>query len=286
MSTLEQLLKSIKQQNEVLRDPVGLGSMHQMLKSMNWIKDIQQPYRNMGWVTEIAESIARQTDHVKVAQAVIFPKVSDFINAHEVPQVDRSVFALGSSILELSKINAKASANLAGFASSQALVSSSLHDWARVIDSAKHLKTFNTFDFALSGLSKSFLKDISQNQTWDDLVIAEEANEAIARASGEVLTTKDVATVEDLEALKLSIFEKLNEVLTKTRTVRAKTFILELIAVIGFLLTLYGLHQQRSDLTNEEVLQKTKEDRRSQEFLKIRNKEITKKIKIKMKNKG
>jgi len=52
----------------------------------------------------------------------------------------------------------------------------------------------------------------------------------------------------------------MHPLLGKTKTEKARQFLIELITIVGFLLTLYGTFVQNSDKSNKEVILETKKE--------------------------
>ncbi|MEI7526858.1 MAG: hypothetical protein WCJ95_21095 [Mariniphaga sp.] len=138
------------------------------------------------------------------------------------------------------------------------------------------MRKFNSINFAVQGISSAYLKDISLTHAWEDISVAEEASKTIANIADEFLSNSIQVTVQDFDNLRQSVVSELFGLLGKTKADKARQFILDLITVVGFLLTLYFGFQSYSDISNKEVIAETKI-----ELEKI-SKEFSEKIKLEL----
>lgn len=71
-----------------------------------------------------------------------------------------------------------------------------------------------------------------------------------ANITEELINSTPQVTLQDLDNLKQSIVTELYELHWKTNTEKARLFIIELISVIGFLLTFYSVYKSETDISN------------------------------------
>lgn len=259
MDTLSEILKSINKQQKHIYPNIGLNSLQTIAES------IRQSQKSMnlsglGSITDIAKSLAHQLEPINKSNAFTNGNLG-LLAAHAIEkQTDFNKFALGglsSSLNNIFKHNQSLSNQIAGIATSQLTLSSNLAQIAKSIDNS-HLNKFNSLSVAIQGVSSTYLREFVKNKEWDDLEIVEEINETISSVSETLITKSDSVTGKDLQDLRLSIITDLSDLLAKSNTERVRFFLLDLIAIIGFILTLHGNYQNSSGKTNQDVIDSTK----------------------------
>lgn len=274
MDTFHDIIKTLQKQNEIGQIPLGLASIQNLAAAVTKQNQLTH-FAGISGLTEIANAYSKQMKSFNLTKNLI-----DGIALSELAAIQKANMAsplsnLSSILAELAKTNPLVSNNLSAFATSQIFSSSNLTQLANSL-SQSHLSKFNTLDIALRGISTSFLKDISISHNWEDISVAKQANETVINVTENVLYSNRPITVNDLDDIKKSIVNELFGLLSKTKTEKAKQFLINLIAIIGFLLTLYGTYVQNSDKSNKEVVHETKK-----EIEKI-NKDFTDKIEFEL----
>jgi hypothetical protein len=261
MNTLSEILKSVTKQQQQINSFVGLNSFQNIAES---IRQSQKPMHlaGLGGISDIAKSLAQQMEPINKANAFITGNLGIQAALAIQSQTDINKFALGglsSSLANIFKYNQGLSNQIAGIASSQISLSSNLTQIAKSIDNS-HLNKFNSLSVAIQGISSSYLREFVKNKEWDDLEIVEEVNDTISSISETLVAKSDSVTGQDLQDLRLSIITDLSDLLAKSKTERVKLFLLELITIIGFILTLYGNYQSSTGKTNQDVIDSTKSE--------------------------
>lgn len=259
MNTLSEILKSINKPQIQMNPLFGMSSFQNIAES---IRQSQKPISlaGLGGISEIAKSIAHQMEPINKANAFMSGNLGMQAALDIQKQTDINKFAFGglsTSLANIFKHNEELSNKLAGIASSQLLLSSNLAQIAKSIDNS-HLNKFNSLSVAIQGISSSYLRELVKNKDWNDLEIVEEVNEAITSVSETIIDKSDLVTREDLQNFRLSIITELTELHAKSKTEKVKLFLLELITIIGFILTLYGNYQSSKGKTNQDVIDSTK----------------------------
>lgn len=176
----------------------------------------------------------------------------------EIPKHNFALSGIASSIALLSENNKLLANNITKVASSQLLLSNNISEMTKHFKNS-HLQQFNGLSMALQSVSNSFLNDTFKSRNWENLSTIKIANEVIISTADEYIE-KEILTIEDLNEFKSSVLIELNSLLTKTKTEKPANFILHLIAVIGFIITLYTTLKPESDITNIDVLNETKKE--------------------------
>ena len=109
-----------------------------------------------------------------------------------------------------------------------------------------HLNKFRGIDLALKGLTNSYIKDFSNNNQWNEIEIIEEANENIAKLSGN-FKEEYLELDTYIEKLREVLISDLTELLSKSKSDKVRSFLIELITLIGFLLTVYIMNGKNSE---------------------------------------
>lgn len=187
-----------------------------------------------------------------------------------------SLSALTASISKIAEYNPVFSEKLSSLATSQLVLTNSLAKTASIFKDS-HLKEFNSLQIAISGLSKSYLRTIGIDKTWNDIEIAESVNDVISKETEKINEVVNV-TVDELENFRVTIIEELNSLLSKTKNEKARLFIFDLIAVLSFLISLYATYQQETSKTTQDVINEVKaEIQKSKiDFSKTLNMELAK----------
>lgn len=274
MDKFHDIIKTLQKQNEIRQSALGLASLQNLAAAV--AKQNQHyDFAGISGLTEIAKAYSKQMKPFNLTKNLIDENVLGKLAEIQKANMAYPLSNLASTLADLAKKNQLVSNNLSAFATSQIFSSSNLTKIAKAL-SHSHLSKFNSLDIALKGISNSFLKDISITHNWEDISVAEKANQAVTTVSEEILESNRPITINDLDILKKSIVNELFGLLGKTKTEKARQFVFDLIAVIGFLLTLYGTFVQSSEKSNKEVIQETKK-----EIEKI-NKEFSEKIEFEL----
>lgn len=274
-TNLQDIIKAMQAQNQTMQSAFRLTSLQQIAAAIEKQSKPQFNLSGLSGLTDIARTISQQVKPFNATSAILGNSIQAQLASIQYPKNHSALFGLTSTLAELAKTNQLASERLSGFATSQLMLSNNLTAIAKTL-SQSHLNKFNSIDIALQGISKAYLKNIALTRNWEDIYVAEEANEAISSIADELLTASTQVTVQDLDNIRQSIITELFGLLGKTKTDKARQFILDLITVIGFLLTFYGAYQVYSDKSNAEVINETKK-----EIEKI-NKELSEKIELEL----
>jgi hypothetical protein len=226
-------------------------------------------------ITNLTKQLAQQTKSQNKLSNVFGNNTELFTAMEKLPKNNFAFSGLTSSLAKLTMDNALLSNNISKIASSQLILSSNISQISKLINNS-HLNQFNGIEIALQGISNSYLKDIFKTEKWENFEIVEEVNEAISLKAENLINNDSQITLEDLNAFKVSVIIELKEILSKSKTEKAALFILNLIAVIGFIITLYTTFKPNTEITNEDVLNETKK-----EIEKI-SKELSEKIKFEL----
>ena len=267
MNNLHEIIKLIQKQSQDIQNVVGLSGLNGLTELSESIKNMNKVSPNsigLGGISEIAKSLITQKDKFN-SQSILGSSIATQIALLQTPKNNFALAGLTSSLSQLAIQNKILSNKLASIATSQLAVTSNLTQIAMSVHQS-HLNRFNTLNVAMQGISSGFLKEIVNARTWEDFDVAEEANEAIANISEETLKQISVITQKELEEFRTSVFNELTNLLSKSKTEKARQFLIDLMTIIGFLLTLYSVQQVNNDKTNKDVIIETK-----REFEKISN---------------
>lgn len=257
MESLQDIIRSIKKQNESIQSTFGLASLKDLAATIANQRQTQFNFSALSGLTDIAQVISQQIKPDNGIASFLGSSVQANLAAMEFVKHDIPFSGLTLTLAEIAKTSKLVSDQLSGFAASQIFLSSSLSEIAKQLNQS-HLSKFNSINFAVQGISSAYLKDIALTHAWEDISVAEEANETIANIADELLSNSTQVTVQDLDNLRQSIISELFGLLGKTKTDKARQFILDLMTVVGFLLTLYFGCQSYSDKSNKEVIAETK----------------------------
>ncbi len=258
MNNLDEIIKSMQKQNQAVQNTVGLSGLTGIAKYIQHINKIKPNLTGLGGISEIARDMALQTEKYSKT-SMLGSNLATQIASLQMPGNNFALSSLTSSLSQLALQDKLVSDKIANLATSQLAVTGSLAQIAQTIQQS-HLNKFNTLNVALQGISSDFLKETAISKTWEDFGIAEEANETISNIAEETLSQTTIITQDDLEEFRTSILNELTNLLSKSNSERARNFIIELITVIGFILTFYSVHQQRADKSNSEVIIETKKE--------------------------
>ncbi len=255
-NSLKDIIKGIEKQNKTMDGLFGLSSLQGLAKMLEQQKKTQFSFSGLSGLTDIARTISQQMKPLDIASMSLGSSLAQ-IAAIQPPIHHSALFGLASTLSEIAKSNQLLSDRLSSFTTNQLLLSSNLAALAKSFDQS-HLNKFNSLDIALQGISKSYLKNIAFTRIWDDISVADVATETVANITDELLTTTQAITADDLDKLKVSIVKELSGLLTKTKTEKAKQFVLDFIAIISFLLIFYNPFKNHTDKTNAEVIEEVK----------------------------
>ncbi len=270
-TNLQDIIKGCLYQKQNMQSGFGLNSLQGLALALELKNNVQFNFSGLGALTEIARTISLQMKPFNSTTLDLGNSIQAQVASIQHPKYHSALFGLTSTLAELAKTNQIASDRLSGFATSQLLLSNNLTAIAKTLGQS-HLNTFNTIDIALRDISKAYLKNIAFTCNWDDIAVAEEANKTIANIGNEILNNTTPVTVQDLDNLRQSIVKELVGLLGRTKSDKARQFILDTMATICFLLTFYNPFNIPTDKNNAEVILETK-----REFEKI-SKEFSSKI--------
>jgi len=263
MKNLQELTKSIKEHNETMRKVGGFSSLSSLVESMQKMNQINLDLTGLSGIFEVAREIAYQMEGYDTTSK----KLAAQMAAIQTSQNNFALSGLTSLLSQIARQNQLVSNKLADLGTSQLLVSHNLTKIAKSFNQS-HLSQFNSLNIAFQGITRKFLREISVSKAWSDFDIAEEANETISNLAEDAISNTTAITQTDLENFRTSIIIELSKLLTKSNSERVRQFIIELITVISFILTLYSVHQVSSDKSNNKVIIETKKelDRLNTEF--------------------
>ena len=258
-TNLQDIFKSMQKQNQTVQSAFGLNSLQAIAVALQNQNKTQLNLSGLSGLKDIAKTISQQIKPFNDASILLGNSLQTQLKAIQYPKNKSALFGLNSTLVELARTNQLVSEKLSSFATSQLLLSNNLTQFAEIL-SQSHLNKFNSFDIALQGISRTYLKSITLTRKWEDISIAEEANETIANVANQILNNTLPVTIEDLVNFKESIVTELFGLLAKTKTDKARQFIFELISVISFLLIFYNPFIISTDKTNTEVIQEIKKE--------------------------
>lgn len=262
MNTLNDLLKSIQKQQASLNSLTGLGLVSQLVQSVQQRNDIL----NLSSVNAISNMASQLTKQYEIPSAATLAMTSGMHAALKANQANQfALKSLTSSLNELYKFRPEVSNSLAAITSSSLLRTSALDQIAKSVQNS-HLNKFNSLSHVISGISNSYLTEISKQKSWDDLIIIDEANQTIAEVTEDLFSDSEVITKEDLEQFKTELLSHISILISKSSSEKIKIFLFDLMTVIGFIITVYTFSQQGNETPREDAAELTK-----QEILKIKN---------------
>lgn len=197
--------------------------------------------QNKGYLSEIS----RTNDIIKTITAPmsVFNSTTMLAANAWATKLEKSqspLFGLTASLTKISQANKLWADKIANIATSQLYLTSSLQTALNIHSQQK--AAFDSLNMAIVGVSGAFLKQIAITKTWEDISFVEETNTVIADAINVRCEEKYISSVnEDIEDFKESIISGLSKLLCKTKTQRAKEYILELMTLISFLFGCYSL---------------------------------------------
>lgn len=189
--------------------------------------------------------ISRANDIIKAVTAPMHVLNSSAILAANTwatkfANVQSPLLGLSASLTKISQTNKLWADKIANITTSQLCLTSSLQTALNIY--SQHKTAFDSLNMAIFSVSGAFLKQIAITKTWEDMSFVEETNTIITDAINVRCEEKYISSVnEDIENFKESIISGLSKLLCKTKTQRAKEYILELMTLISFLLGCYSL---------------------------------------------
>ena len=254
--SLDKIFNQIQHQlNPKFESP--FQAIQKALESQN---RLQFNLSSQGYLTDIAKSISRQLNPLSLSPLNLSNNIRTLNLADQYLKSHNSFSGLNFSIAEIAKSNQFLSERITGYATSQLILSNNLNQIVNSIDYYTHLSKFNTLDIALRSISKTYLKTIVSENNWEEIAVAEEANETISNVADDLLNSKNSLTVNDLDNLRQSILTELSGLLGRTKTDKARQFIFELIAIISFVLIFYNPFVIPTDKSNTEVINESKRE--------------------------
>ena len=256
MSISDGILKAMRKQNQIMKATTGLGSIHNIKNNLSLYNYKASYPVGLSAVLNSTKSLSQFLKPVNSLNSMLGNNLKSHLSLYK---YSNSYFSksLSSSLSNIIKNNQTLSNSLFNYSSTQLQLSNNLIQIAKAMN-YPHLNKFNSLNIALQGVTTSYLKDIVKTRNWDEIDFAEQVNDTIIEASEEIANSTTQLTVEDLDNLKVSIINELMPFLSKTKTEKARNFIIELIAIISLLLTIYGTYLMVSDKTNKDVIDETK----------------------------
>lgn len=248
-----------------IQNLLGSNSFKSIADSIRKSNEISLNLSGLGGIKDIAKSLAIQmktSNDFNNSIGTIGKTLSSQFTDLNIPKNNFALYGLSSHFAEISKNSQSIGESLSNLASSQISLSNSLLEISKTL-SKSHLNQFNGLNVALQGLSKSFLKEIVRNKDWEDFDFVQETNETISITTNDFINSHTEVTFEDLENLKLTIVENLSVLLIKTKSEKNRIFLFDFIAVISFILGLYGAYgtyQSSIDKTNKKTYLEAKKD--------------------------
>lgn len=256
MSISDGILKAMRKQNQILKTTTGLDSILNIANNLSLYRNKTTYPVGLSVVLDSTKSISQLLKPANSLNRMLGNSLKSNLSSYKYTNFYFSN-SLSSSLSNIIKNNQALSNSLFNYTSSQLQLSNNLIQIAKAMNYS-HLNKFNSLNIALQGVTTSYLKDIVKTRNWDEIDLAEQINDTIIEASAEIANSDNQLTVEDLDNLKVSIINELIPFLSKTKTEKARNFIIELITTISFLLTFYGTYFMVSDKTNKEVIAETK----------------------------
>lgn len=251
MSNLEKLLESLRKQSEFSGKFSGAFGMNNSLNQLSeqLKKSTIHQFTGLDSLTKMSRDItgkfALQHFGITNSLAALAEKQSA-IGKFSFP-------GLESSFAKLAQQNTFVSEKLATAFKSQVDLSNTLTALAKSINPP--INQFNVLNTAIQGLSYNYLNKIAKSSTWNDIEILEDVNEKLTTIAGDVDTNAVNDSDHALENLKKSIIAELTPLIQKSKSERARVFIMDLIAIIGFILAIYDFNNSGTDLSNRKVLE-------------------------------
>lgn len=257
MDTISEIIKSINSQNEALKIGTGLNYLQGIASTIGRQQKNQFDLGGLKSITDIARSISQKTQPINLASMTM----GNVIQTMALPNYKKydALYGLTESLAAIARISPLASNNLSSFAVSRLSVASNLSEIAKVLNQP-YLREFNPINSVIKNISNSFIQSVAVSGRWEDISVAEEANNTIANITGELINNTQQVTLLDLDNLKQSIVNELYELHSKTSTEKARQFIVDLITMISFLLTFYSIYKLETDISNKVVLSETKKE--------------------------
>ena len=251
-------IKSLQHKRLSNLDKIGISSLSELPELIKRYQEINSIPSGLRGITDFARTISNQMRPINSLTSLSSSVYSQFASQN-LMKSNTILNSLSSSLLEISKQNQYLSERLTGFATSQLLLTNSLTDFAKSFK-YHQLQKFNSIDIAIQELSKSYLKDIYKTGNWEDIEIASSANNVIYSNVIETIKPNEQITLQDFEDFKFSIINELQGLFSKTKSENAKQFVLELITLIGFLLTFYSVYLSKTDISNKDVVIETRKE--------------------------
>ncbi|MFR3214811.1 MAG: SH3 domain-containing protein [Dysgonomonas mossii] len=113
---------------------------------------------------------------------------------------------------------------------------------------------------AILNTTSQYLKTIVTNQDWVELETVKDVDEILITKTDEILIHSENITYSDLNGLKESIISDLKTLIkTKSKEKKAVEYIDRLMVIFSLIFAIYSFYLQENDLSNKELLSKTKE---------------------------
>ncbi|HTE27743.1 carboxymuconolactone decarboxylase family protein [Flavitalea sp.] len=254
MKEITDMIKSIQRQKNVFDQIGAIGNNAAFWAAITAQNKINTQFASLYGSNDIARNVTRQLKKSISVSMFLDNRVQeriadfDFLKHHGLPRT------ISSKLAEFARINPLLTHHLIGFATSQFQLSKSLGTISAKINQP-HLNEFNGFDIALRGITKNYVWKTALSNDWEDITVAEEANEAILQVAEQVIQSASEVTAQDLDRLKEGIVSELSTILGKTKTDKARQLIFELLAIISFILTIYNPIAILTDKSNTQVIE-------------------------------
>lgn len=254
MDSFLNLSKQIQKQSELINST--LAPLKELSGILATQTQLQANYNLSGMnnISNFAKSFSQSMlSSIKVNETIFKNNFKSIF-----PENNYALNGLTQSLSQIAMHNKVFSEKLSNYATSQLVLSNNLNIVASIFKDS-HLQQFNSIQVAIQGLSKSYLRTIEIDKNWNDIEIAENVNNVISKETEKINEVVNV-TLNDLEKFKDSIIGELNLILSKTKSEKARLFIFDLIAVLGFLISLYSTYQQETSKTTQDVIEEVRDE--------------------------
>ena len=150
MNNLQEIIKSIKKQNQLVQKAVGLSSLASIVDSIQKMNKVSVNLAGLGGISEIARNLAMQKEKFS-AVSILSNSLTTQMATLQMPKNNFALSGLTSSLSQLAVQNKLVSDKLANLATSQLVVTGNLVQIAKTMQQS-HLDQFNTLSVALQGI--------------------------------------------------------------------------------------------------------------------------------------
>ncbi len=245
-------MQSIHKRNDLNKKVTALSSLIEITASMKKMDQVNPNLAVLSSVSAIARHMATEKKIISAASILNSSALTKY-ESFAVAKNNYALAGLTSSLAVLAIKNPIASDKLANAAISQLTATSYMSQLAQATQNS-HLNKFNALNAAYQGISNNYLKQTAQANTWKEVEIAELANDTIINLTDKTLNQKSIITKDDLEEFRISLFLELSSLLSKTKSKLAISYIINLMTVLGWILSFYSSSKTYSDISNRDLL--------------------------------